>query len=75
MESEVLQAALTQGVWATLAVGLILYNLKSQEKRDLKQDTREDNYQKIIINFSQQLNVVNDLKEDITVIKNCIVKK
>lgn len=75
MESEILQAALTQGVWAGLAVGLILYNLKAQEKRDERQDLRESNYQTIILKLSEQLTVINDLREDIEIIKNFITKK
>lgn len=75
MESEILQAALTQGIWATLAVGLILYNLKSQEKRDEKQNEREINYQSIILKLSDQLNIVNELKDEISVIRNYLIKK
>ena len=51
MESEILQIAITQGIWATLAVGLILYNLKNQEKRDVKQEERENKYQMTILNL------------------------
>jgi glucosamine 6-phosphate synthetase-like amidotransferase/phosphosugar isomerase protein len=75
MEAEILKVAVTQGLWATLAVCLIYYNLKAQEKRDSKQDEREEKYQKIISQLTQQLNVVNDLKDDILEVKNYIIKK
>jgi len=65
MESEILQTAVTQGVWATLAVGLILYNLKHQEIRDSKQEEREKKYQETILSLSENLKVVNDIKEDL----------
>ena len=62
METEVLKVAATQGLWATLSVVLIFYILRSQEKRDLKQDARENKYQEIIHKLTEQLYVVNDLK-------------
>ncbi|WP_128896628.1 BhlA/UviB family holin-like peptide [Longirhabdus pacifica] len=73
MESELIKIAVSQGLWATLAVVLILYILKAQEKRDQKQAERETKYQEIIKNLSHQLNIVTDLKQDIKDIKNHII--
>ena len=41
MESQILDAALSQGIWAVLFVALLFYILRSQEKRDEKQEERE----------------------------------
>lgn len=65
MESEILQTAVTQGIWATLAVGLIMYNLKHQEVRDSKQEERESKYQSTIMTLSENLKVVNEIKSDL----------
>ena len=48
MESTILDAALSQGIWAVLAVFLLVYIVKENEKRDAKQEEREKNYQKIL---------------------------
>ncbi|MCD3199020.1 BhlA/UviB family holin-like peptide, partial [Clostridium botulinum] len=52
MENEILKLASSQGIWAALSVVLIFYILKAQEKRDLKQEQREENYQRIIKNLT-----------------------
>lgn len=41
MEKEILTAALSQGIWAVLSVFLLFYIIKTQEKRDIKQEERE----------------------------------
>lgn len=76
MENQVIDAALTQGIWAVLTVVLIFYILKSQEKRDSKQEERENNYQNIINKLANNLNIVKDLQKDVKDIKNNInIKK
>lgn len=72
MENQVIDAALTQGIWAVLTVVLIFYILKSQEKRDSKQEERENNYQNIINKLANNLNIVKDLQKDVKDIKNNI---
>ncbi len=72
LENEIIKIAATQGVWAALSVILIFYILKNQEKRDLKQEERENNYQGIISNLTINLNVVEDMKKNIEDIKNHI---
>ncbi|MBU3130435.1 hypothetical protein LGL55_18600 [Clostridium tagluense] len=75
MESELLKLASTQGIWAALSVALIFYILKTQEKRDDKQDQREKNYQDIISNLTEKFNIVENVKKDVEEIKECIFKK
>jgi len=74
MESKVLDLALSQGIWAVLAVVLIFYILKAQEKRDLKQEEREEKYQNIITQLTDKLNIVEVMKEDLNEIKDYLYK-
>ncbi|MEG2290713.1 MAG: BhlA/UviB family holin-like peptide [Clostridium sp.] len=55
METEILTAALSQGVWAGLSVFLLLYILKAQEKR-------EKTYQDIISKITDKLIIVEEMK-------------
>jgi membrane protein implicated in regulation of membrane protease activity len=74
MESKVLDLALSQGIWAVLAVVLIFYILKAQEKRDLKQEEREEKYQNIITQLTDKLNIVEVMKDDLNEIKDYLYK-
>ncbi|KOC43678.1 hypothetical protein ADU86_12690, partial [Clostridium botulinum] len=65
MENEILKLASSQGIWAALSVVLIFYILKAQEKRDLKQEQREENYQRIIKNLTDNLHLIEDVKKDV----------
>ncbi|WMJ77680.1 MULTISPECIES: BhlA/UviB family holin-like peptide [unclassified Sedimentibacter] len=75
MEEKLFEVAATQGIWAVLSISLIFYILKAQEKRDTRQEEREKNYQNIITMLSDKLNIVEDIKSDISEIKNNIFNK
>lgn len=55
-------------------VGLIFYILKTQEKRDIKQEEREKSYQHIISKLTQKFNIVEVIKKDVEEIKEYISK-
>jgi len=74
MSEKLIELAATQGIWTLISVSLTFYILKNQERRDEKQEEREKNYQIIISNLSDKLNVIEDIKEDIKDIKNFIKK-
>nr|WP_312580055.1 BhlA/UviB family holin-like peptide [Sedimentibacter sp.] len=74
MKEQLYELATTQGIWALLSIVLIFYILKAQEKRDTKQEERESNYQTIISVLSEKLNIVEDIKNDISEIKNSLKK-
>ena len=74
MSEKLIELAATQGIWTLISVSLTFYILKNKEKRDEKQEEREKNYQVIISNLSDKLNVIEDIKEDIQEIKNFIKK-
>lgn len=58
MEEELIKVATSQGIWAVLSVFLIFYILKAQEKR-------EDNYQKIIAELTQELKIISQINENV----------
>ncbi|WP_283592151.1 BhlA/UviB family holin-like peptide [Clostridium butanoliproducens] len=70
-----IKLASTQGIWSALSIILIFYILKMQEKRDLKQEEREKNYQDIISKLTDKLNIVEDVKKDVEEIKNHVFEK
>ena len=74
MEEKIIEMAATQGVWALLSIVLIFYIIKTQEKRDLRQEEREINYQNIISSLTDKLNLVEDIKEDVEQIKDSFKK-
>ncbi|MCS6112761.1 BhlA/UviB family holin-like peptide [Clostridium botulinum] len=65
-----IQLATTQGIWALLSCILIIYILKAQETRDLKQEEREHNYQEIIKQLTTRLNTLDLINSTINEIKN-----
>lgn len=75
MENEIMNTALSQGIWAVLSVFLLFYILKAQEKRDQKQEEREKNYQEIITKITDKLCVVEEVKKDVEEIKKYVIKK
>jgi len=71
---KIIQIALDHGVWAGLSMILIFYILKAQEKRDLKQDEREKNYQNIISSLTEKFYIIEEIKTDVEEIKENILK-
>jgi len=69
MFDELIKTATTQGIWAVLSCVLIVYVLKAQETRDLKQEEREKNYQDIIMQLSEKLNILDSMNSTINEIK------
>ena len=57
METTVMNVAVSHGIWAVLAVFLLVYIVKSNEKRDEKQEEREKNYQSVIEKLTEKLEI------------------
>ncbi|MBW6410191.1 BhlA/UviB family holin-like peptide [Clostridium weizhouense] len=72
MIDELMKTATTQGIWAILSCVLIVYILKAQETRDLKQEEREKNYQEIIKKLTEKLNTLDSINLTVNEIKNKI---
>jgi len=70
MFDELIKSAATQGIWVILSCVLIVYILKAQETRDLKQEERERNYQEIIKQLTNKLNTLDSINSTINEIKN-----
>ena len=62
MESDVLQLAASQGLWAMLFVCLLFYVLKENSKR-------EQSFQDIILALTEKLDTLDSIKEDLAEIK------
>lgn len=74
MHEVLFETALTQSIWAGLALALIFYIFKKQEVRDEQQAKREMKYQLIIRELADRLQVVELLKKDTTTIKELLIK-
>lgn len=66
MWSDVFNIAVTNGIFACLFVALLIYTLKDSRKRETK-------YQNIIDALSTKLNTVDEIKQDVSEIKNCLL--
>lgn len=70
MLDELIKIAANQGIWTMLSCVLIIYILKVQETRDLKQEEREKNYQNIIQELTGKLNILDSMNTTINEIKS-----
>lgn len=62
---KIIDLAITNGIWAVMFLGLLIYLIKDSR-------TREAKYQDTIKNLSNSLNVVYEMQEDIVEIKETI---
>lgn len=65
MENELIKMAMSQGIWAVLSIFLIIYILKIQEKRDIKQEEREKNYVTLLNELTNKVNLLQDININI----------
>ena len=68
MWEEILQIAISNGIWAVLFVALLIYQLKDSAQREIK-------YQQTIEVLTQKYAVVEDIKQDIDEIKISLLKR
>lgn len=66
MWEEILKLAVSNGIWAVLFLGLLVYQLKDSAGREKK-------YQATIEKLNQHLDVVNELQNDINDIKDVVL--
>ena len=67
MWNDIFNIAISNGIFAALFVALLIYELKDSRKREAK-------YQNTIDNLSNKLNIVDEIKQDVTEIKECLKK-
>ena len=75
METTVMNVAVSQGIWAVLAVFLLIYIVKSNEQRDTKQEEREKNYQTVIDSLTEKFQILNQVQSDLKEIKDNLFNK
>lgn len=63
MEEIVTQFIQSQGIWAVLFVFLLLYTIKKNDKLDELQDAREKEYQKLLLQLTDKLAIVNAMND------------
>lgn len=67
MWDNIFNVAISNGIFAALFVALLVYELKDSRKRETK-------YQNTIENLSSKLSTVDEIKQDVTEIKECLKK-
>jgi len=67
MWSDVFNIAISNGIFACLFVALLAFTLKDSHKREIK-------YQDIINKLATKLNTVDEIKQDVSEIKQCLTK-
>lgn len=75
MENQLLEIAASQGIWASLSIALIFYVLKAQERRDTNQESREEGYQKIILELTENLEITKTILSHVTEIESSLKNK
>ena len=75
METTVMNVAVSQGIWAVLAVFLLIYIVKSNEQRDTKQEEREKNYKTVIESLTEKFQILNQVQSDLKEIKDNLFNK
>ena len=75
METTGMIVAVSQGIWAVLAVFLLIYIVKSNEQRDTKQEEREKNYQTVIESLTEKFQILNQVQSDLKEIKDNLFNK
>ena len=75
METTVMNVAVSQGIWAVLAVFLLIYIVKSNEQRGTKQEEREKNYQTVIESLTEKFQILNQVQSDLKEIKDNLFNK
>ena len=68
METTVMNVAVSHGIWAVLAVFLLVYIVKSNEKR-------EKNYQSVIEKLTEKLEILHQVQSDLSEIKENLFGK
>ncbi len=71
IDAEVVKIVANQGIWAVLTVFFIFYTLRSQEKREVRQQEREKNYREMLSKLTSEFDII---KNDVELIKSYISK-
>lgn len=72
MDATILETALSQGIWAALAVFLLISMMKENEKNDKRQSEREERYQNLLTELTERFEILDDVKEDVLYIRSLL---
>ncbi len=72
METTVLETALSQGIWAVLAMFLLISMMKENEKNDKRQSEREERYQNLLEELTARFEILDDVKDEVQHIRNLL---
>ena len=72
METAILETALSQGIWAALAVFLLVSMMKENEKADQRQSEREDRYQTLLTELTAKFEILDEMKNNLRIISSRI---
>jgi len=67
MWEKIFNLAISNGIWSVLFVILLFYQLKDGKEREIK-------YQQTIESLGKSLEIINEVKEDVEIIKDEINK-
>lgn len=65
---QIVSVVVSNGIFATLFVGLFCYQLKDSKRR-------EEKYQKTIEDLTVHLDIIEDVKEDVLELKSLVMNK
>lgn len=73
MDSTIMDITLSQEVWAIIAIFLLIYIVKEGRRRNSKQEERENSYQLLFNQLTEQFTAWDDVKKDVQEIKDYIM--
>lgn len=68
MTQQIIELAIKNGLWAVLFTFLLIYVLKDSSKREKK-------YQKTIVDLTDHLGIVRDIKKEVEIVKDYVYNK
>ena len=72
METTILETALSQGIWAALAVFLLISIMKENEQNRQSQSEREERYQNLLSELTDRFEILDDVKNEVQYIRNLL---
>jgi len=75
MEESLFNLALKDGIWAALFVVLFIYTLVDSRKREQKLQQVIDENQKIIADALKKMDVIENIHDDVQIIKSEVIRR
>ena len=66
MENTILDAALSHGIWAVIAVFLLIYIIRSNDQRDARQEENEKSYQAMLNDLTGKYDLLERVCQRVT---------